>query len=77
MTDVVMTLLLTGSLAVLLPALDEAWLAAALADVRSSGFGAAGLLGGLAASTKYSAAAAAVSWPISGFHGSCVRDRRC
>ena len=56
MTDVLMTLLVTVSLALLLRAVD-----AALAEPRHAGairwFAAAGLAGGLAASTKYSAAA--------------------
>ena len=56
MTDVLMTLLVTVSLALLLRGVD-----AALADPRHAGairwFAAAGLAGGLAASTKYSAAA--------------------
>ena len=56
MTDVLMTLLVTVSLALLLRGVD-----AALAEPRHAGamrwFAAAGLAGGLAASTKYSAAA--------------------
>ena len=53
MTDVVMTLLVTLSLALLLRAMDSG-----IADGRSMGwYAAAGAAGGLAASTKYSAAA--------------------
>lgn len=68
MTDVLMTLLVTASLALLLRALDTTLAAPRLdARLRPVGFGgqagavwwfaAAGLVGGLAASTKYSAAA--------------------
>ena len=56
MTDVLMTLLVTASLALLLGAVDAAIEPAPRGD-RSLGFAAAGLIGGLAASTKYNAAA--------------------
>ena len=77
MTDVIMTLLVTASLAVLLHGVDEQETAR-----RVRLFAAAGFLGGLAASTKYTAAAVlaavaaahilalrrpwrtAVSWPV-------------
>jgi hypothetical protein len=60
MTDVLMTLLLTASLAFLLRALDHG----AIEESRRralKGFAIAGLVGGLAASTKYSAAAILVA----------------
>ena len=53
MTDALMTLLVTGSLAMVLRAYDTA----VAGTRRLSGFAVAGLLGGLAASTKYNAAA--------------------
>jgi hypothetical protein len=53
MTDALMTLLVTGSLALLVRALDDT----AGSPAGSRWFAAAGLVGGLAASTKYSAAA--------------------
>jgi 4-amino-4-deoxy-L-arabinose transferase-like glycosyltransferase len=53
MTDVLMTLLVTGSLALLVRALDDT----ASGPAASVWFAAAGFAGGLAASTKYSAAA--------------------
>ena len=60
MTDVLMTLLVTASLALLLRALDTALAVPARADpIRW--FGVAGLVGGLAASTRYSAAAIIVA----------------
>ena len=61
MTDVLMTLLLTLSLALLLAALDGAMTASDLAAIPVRGFVAAGFAGGLAASTKYSAAAVVVA----------------
>ena len=57
MTDVLMTLLVTSSLAVLLRGMDAARGAGTFAGVRLSTFAQAGLIGGLAASTKYNAAA--------------------
>ena len=56
MTDALMVLLLTGSLALLLRAMDDGH-----APPRAAGFGWAGFVGGLAASTKYSAAAVVVA----------------
>jgi len=53
MTDVLMTLFVTGSLALLVRALDDT----GGSPAASRWFAAAGLVGGLAASTKYSAAA--------------------
>jgi hypothetical protein len=53
MTDVLMTLLVTGSLALLVRALDDT----TRGPAASRWFAAAGFAGGLAASTKYSAAA--------------------
>ncbi|MGH9372124.1 MAG: glycosyltransferase family 39 protein [Vicinamibacterales bacterium] len=61
MTDVVMTLLVTTSLALVLRALDKAMTAPAIGAIPLGGFALAGLAGGLAASTKYSAAAVVVS----------------
>ena len=61
MTDVLMTLLATASLAVLLRAMDEALGPASIASVSARGFAAAGLLAGLATSTKYNAAAVAAA----------------
>ncbi|MGH8636159.1 MAG: ArnT family glycosyltransferase [Burkholderiales bacterium] len=57
MTDVLMTCLLTISLALILRAVDGALGAAAIENVRVREFVAAGLAGGLATSTKYSAVA--------------------
>lgn len=57
MTDVLMTLLVTTSLALLLRALDAAMAAPELQADAVRWFAAAGLAGGLATSTKYSAAA--------------------
>ena len=57
MTDVLMTLLVTASLVVLLRATDEGMGAAGPGSLPLRPFAAAGLLGGLAASTKYNAAA--------------------
>ena len=57
MTDVVMTLLVTVSLALLLRALDRARDPAQSEPSRLGDFALAGLAGGLAASTKYNAAA--------------------
>jgi hypothetical protein len=56
MTDVLMTMLVTASLLAILGALDEV-VRAGDRTLSVSRFAAAGLLGGLAASTKYSAAA--------------------
>ncbi len=61
MTDVLMTLLLTISLALVLRALDTATSAATLDAAPLGGFAGAGFVGGLAASTKYSAAAVIVA----------------
>lgn len=60
MTDVVMTLLVCASLALLLRAFDGA-AAGTARDVTAFPFASAGLVGGLAASTKYNAAAVAAS----------------
>ncbi len=57
MTDVLMTLLVTGSLALLVHALDDT----SGGPAAHRWFAAAGLVGGLAASTKYSAAAVIVA----------------
>jgi 4-amino-4-deoxy-L-arabinose transferase-like glycosyltransferase len=57
MTDVLMTGLLTASLMVLLRALDQGIAEATFNRVGKGTFALAGFLGGLAASTKYSAAA--------------------
>ncbi len=61
MTDVLMTLLLTASLALLLGALDQAVAAPDRRRVRLAPFAVAGFAGGLAASTKYSAGAVVVA----------------
>jgi hypothetical protein len=63
MTDVLMTLFAMLSLARLVSALDDA-LAPAAVPPRLSGFAVAGLLGGLATSTKYNAAAVVVSMGV-------------
>lgn len=65
MTDIVMTLLLTLSLALLLRAHDIPAAAPPLPPRGVRGFAAAGLAGGLAASTKYSAAAVGVAMAAS------------
>jgi 4-amino-4-deoxy-L-arabinose transferase-like glycosyltransferase len=57
MTDVLMTLFVTVSLALTLRAMDAALHAPAIGVVPMGGFAAAGFAGGLATSTKYSAAA--------------------
>jgi 4-amino-4-deoxy-L-arabinose transferase-like glycosyltransferase len=57
MTDVLMTFLLTVSLAALLRALDSALEAGGFGEMRWVDFARAGLAGGLAASTKYNAGA--------------------
>jgi 4-amino-4-deoxy-L-arabinose transferase-like glycosyltransferase len=57
MTDVMMTLLVTTSLALVLRALDRALDAQRFEAIRLRDFAIAGLAGGLAASTKYNAAA--------------------
>jgi 4-amino-4-deoxy-L-arabinose transferase-like glycosyltransferase len=57
MTDVLMTLLVTASLTVLLRAFDAARAARHSREVSIARFAVAGVLGGLAASTKYSAVA--------------------
>jgi dolichyl-phosphate-mannose-protein mannosyltransferase len=61
MTDVLMTLFITAALACLLRAVDEASAAGAPAAGAARWFAAAGLLCGLATSTKYSAAAMAAA----------------
>ena len=65
MTDVLMTLLVLLSLALLLSATDRALQCPGDRPHASRWFAAAGLLGGLAASTKYSAAAILVSMGVS------------
>ena len=57
MTDVLMTLLLIWSLAALVAATDRAVAADDVAELRLRDFGLAGVLAGLAISTKYNAAA--------------------
>jgi len=64
MTDVLMTLLVTASLALLLAACDRALGVAHFEQLRLRDFALAGALGGLATSTKYNAAAIAAAMGV-------------